>query len=272
MADFDKTLDASNPNDVVLTRLDANGQFDVSPLAVVVNGPGDANRLLVFTGIALVDIKFAEGDEIVRRGQVRVRLNFPLPGTITFISSASTASLSSIFNAADDVETTYAVDSVSTAPQPSDPNNPQSQKELVLTAQLAVQGGDSGISSMAYQANVLIHDDTPDVDHVLVRESGINAAFQPSAFVTIGKQWDIEVVLTGPNNGPGPIPYTVSSSDPVQVPIDILDSIQQVPSGFQQAAKTMIDPAGTTPGAAVTISVKGRNNTRTATITLFVVR
>lgn len=273
MADFDKTLDAGNPGDVVLTRLNADGAADLAPLEMVVNGPGEANRLFVFTGLALVDIKFSEDDDIVRRGEVRVRLRYPLPDSIRFISSATTAALSSIFNADDDdEETTFAVDGVATEPQPTDPGNPQSAKELVLTAKLAVQGGDSGISSMAYQANVLVHDARPDVDHVLVRESGSNADFTPGANVTVGHQWDIEVVLTGPNPGPDPFPYTVSSSDPLQVPINVLDSIQQVPASLQQAGKTMIDPVGNAAGAVVTITVTGRDNVRTARITLFVIR
>jgi hypothetical protein len=273
MADFDKTLDAGDPDEVVLTRLNADGAADVAPLEIVVNGPGDANRLLVFTGIALVDVKFSEDDDIVRRGEVRVRLRYPLPDNVRFISSATTAALSSIFNAdSDDEETTFAVDGVATEPQPTDPDNPQSAKELVLTAKLAVQGGDSGISSMAYQANVLVHDARPDVDQVLVRESGLNLGFQSAANVTVGHQWDIEVVLTGPNPGPDPFPYTVSSSDPLQVPVNILDSIQQVPPSFQQASKTMIDPVGNSPGVSATITVTGRTNVRTARITLFVTR
>src|SRR5258707_14338913 len=110
MADFDNILDAGNPDQVVLTQVRADGSIDVAPLEVSVSGPGDANRLLVFTGIALVDVKFAEDDEILRRGEVRVRLNYPLTNSVKFISSATAASLSSIFNA-DDEDVTFAVDS-----------------------------------------------------------------------------------------------------------------------------------------------------------------
>jgi hypothetical protein len=271
MADFDKTLDAADPNQVVPTRIEADGSADSSPLEIFLDGPGDANRLLVFTGIALVDVQFAEDDEILRRGRIRVRLNFPLSDAVKFISSATTASLSSIFSADDsDEATTFALDRVSTEPQPSDPNNPQSPLELVLTGDMAVQGANAGVSSIAYQANVLLQDSRPDIDHVLVRPAG-QGQFGPEAIVEVGHPWDIEVFLTGPNPGPGPFPYTVSTSDPNIAPIAVLDSIQQVPPAATAAGKTMIDSVGAVPGSAV-ITVKGRTNVRTAKIDVIVVR
>jgi hypothetical protein len=89
----------------------------------------------------------------------------------------------------------------------------------------------------------------------------------PKALVDMGAKWDIEVFLTGPNLGPQPFPYAVSTSDQANVPINILDSIQQVPAPAQQAGKTMIDSVSVVPTTA-TISVHGRRNVRTATITI----
>lgn len=214
-----------------------------------------------------MDVKFSEDDEILRRGEVRVRLRYPLHESVKFISSATTAALAGIFNA-DDEATTFGIEKVSTEPRPTDESNLQSPKELVLTAALAVQGGDTGISSMAYQANVLLQDSRPDVDRVGVKASGPGASvFTSSASVAPGKQWDIDVVLTGPNPGPAPFPYTVSTSNPVSVPIDVLDSIQQVPPSSQEAGKTMIAPVGKPPASA-TIIVRGRQNVRIATINI----
>jgi hypothetical protein len=265
MADFDKTLNSASPGEVVPTGRTADGSPTSAPLEIPVVGPDNANFLLVFTGIALVNVQFSEDDELIRRGEVRVRLNFPLPANVTFISSATTAALSSIFNGDDDEDTTFAVDEVRTQPEPVDPSNPAAGLELVLTAKLAIQGGDTGISSVSYQANVLVRNDQPDIDQVLVRPSA-RGGFSSSAGVETGSRWDIEVLLTGPNPGPGAFPYTVETSNAADVPIDVLDSIQQVPAGNLGAAKPMIAPVGLTPGRNATITVTGRRNKRTATI------
>jgi hypothetical protein len=50
----------------------------------------------------------------------------------------------------------------------------------------------------------------------------------------------------------------MSTSNPQIVPINILDSIQQIPAGAQQAGKTMIDPVGMLGNVVTTITVQGR--------------
>jgi hypothetical protein len=216
MSDFDITLDASDKNVVTPTGVAADGSPSSAPLEIGINGPGDANRLLIFTGIALPKADFAEDDEILRRGSVRVRLNYPLAASVKFISSSTTACLANIFNL-DDEDTTFAVESSSTEPQAIDAGNPQSGTELVLTANLAVQGGDTGISGMAYQANVLVQDLTPEFESILVRSQGVTTAFSDSIQVQPSEAWDYQISFTGPV-------FTVafvelSSSDPFSIPI-----------------------------------------------------
>src|SRR5262249_20995502 len=117
--DFEINLDASK--DVV----------NATHIEAFVEGPGDANRLLIFTGSANVNRQSDNDDDLVRRGTVRITLDFPLSAAVTFIDAATNASLGSIFNRDDD-DTTYAIDCVSTEAENTDPNNPQ-QRELVLT-------------------------------------------------------------------------------------------------------------------------------------------
>lgn len=215
MNDFDRILDASDPNVVAPTGVKADGSLTSAPLEVGINGPGDANRLLIFTGIALTKVDFAEDDEILRRGSVRVRLNYPLPESVKFISSSTTACLANIFNL-DDEDTTFAVESSSTEPQAIDPDNTQSGTELVLTANLAVQGGNTGISGMAYQANVLVQDLTPEFESILVGPRGIGS-FSPHTVVVAEEAWDYQITFTGPLFAGAFV--EVSSSDPFNVPI-----------------------------------------------------
>src|SRR5215471_6318662 len=114
------TLDASDGHQV------ANGTH----IEVSVDGPDNANRLLIFTGTAIVNVISDNDDDDIRRGAVRIKLDYPLPKAVRFVQSATTATLASIFNRDDD-DQLYAVDCVSTDPDDIDPNNPQLGKELV---------------------------------------------------------------------------------------------------------------------------------------------
>lgn len=116
-----------------------------------------AERLLVFTGTAVINIGFSEDDEIVRRGVVKLNLDFEVPSLLRFVNSATTAGLGTVSNSnGADEDTLWAVDCVSTEPE-TDPVDPAKQI-LVLTAGVAVQGGDTALLRMAYQANVLVLD------------------------------------------------------------------------------------------------------------------
>jgi hypothetical protein len=251
--DFQINLDASK-DAVNATHIEA-----------FVDGPGDANRLLIFTGSANVNRESDNDDDLVRRGTVRLKLNFPLSSAITFVDAATNASLGSIFNRDDD-DTTYAIDCVSPQPENTDPNNPQ-QSELVLTAAVAVQGGenDAGINRMAYQANVLLRDTEPELQSVLVRQAGVGN-FVPEVLLFSGDKWEYLFTLTGPVPVGQFFTVTLQSSDPQDAPIDILHVINEVPAGQISAGSGPVDPVvnrGNLP-LKVTITGTGKGVSKTA--------
>jgi len=139
---FTILLDASNPNDV------AEGK----ELEIIVNGPGDTNRLLIFTGTAIVSLRGPDETEgLVKNRDVKITLlnsaSSPkdFRGAATFVSLAAEASGQGDPNNAND-EWSFDISGVSTAPDPD--------LSLVLRATLAV-GIDSFLLRIAYQANVL---------------------------------------------------------------------------------------------------------------------
>jgi hypothetical protein len=274
MSDFDKTLDASDPNDVTRTSVKPDGTLTADPLEVAVNGPGDANRLLIFSGIAVAKIDFAEDDEILRQGPVHVKLNYRLPKSVKFISSSTTASLGSIFNTTGEAFT-FAVVDAATEPQLVDPVNPQSELELVLTSNLAVQGHATGVSSMAYQANVLVRDTNPDLESILVTTHGPGSAgFSPHTAVLGGQAWDFQINFTGPivNDFEAVV---VSSSNPSRIPMGsgpgladfvLVELSKPLQSASFAAAPTIPGPAAQ---ATITASFTRRDGTvvsKTATV------
>jgi hypothetical protein len=185
-------------------------------IEVVVAGPGDQNRLLIFTGTALVNATPSNDDD-VRRGVVKIRLDYPLPKTVQFIASATNASLASIANNDDD-DQIYAVDCVSTDPAYIDQTQPQLGKELVLTAALAVQGG-TEILRMAYQANVLLEVREPELDSLLVARASDDPPpqYETSATLDSGNQWLGRLTLTGP--ALNDLFVTLVSANPALVPV-----------------------------------------------------
>ncbi len=250
--DFEINLDASK--DVI----------NATHIEAFVDGPGNANRLLIFTGSANVNRKSDNDDDLVRRGAVRIKLNFPLSSAVTFIDAATNASLGSIFNRDDD-DTTYAVDCVSTQAENTDPKIPQ-QKELVLTAAIAIQGGenDAGISRMAYQANVLLQDTEPALESLLVRRAGLGG-FLPEADLLSGEKWEYLFTLTGPVPAGEVFPVTLQTGDPEAAPIDPLHVINQIPSGAVSAGSGPADPVRATDRVTeVTITATGKGVSKTA--------
>jgi hypothetical protein len=207
--DFVVNLSAAKPNDVQ----------DASHLEVVTGGAGGANRLHIFTGSALVGFN-AKDDELLRFGIVRVDLNFPISKTSQFVDAASNAALASIFKdeGGTGEQITYAVDCVSTLPEP--PNAPVQQ--LVLTAALAIQGagGKGGIKRMAYQANVQVRAEEVQLDSLLVSDTHSPPDFQPSARFVSGQPWLGRVILNAPAPGPG-VFVGLASGDPSFAPVQV---------------------------------------------------
>jgi hypothetical protein len=234
-----------------------------------INGPV-ANTLVIFTGIAILNRESDNDDNLVRRGTLRVKLNFPLSSSLQFVSAASNAGLASIFNRDDD-DTTYAIDCVSTQPENTDPQNPQ-QSELVLSAAVAIQGGqnDAGINRMAYQANVLLLDTEPDLESILVRAAGSGLPFTSLATIPDGDTWEYLLTLTGPAPG-GPndkFTITLQTSDHQHAPIDIGHLINEISGGQVSAGSGVISPVSD-PNLFpidVTITATGRMVSKTATL------
>jgi hypothetical protein len=222
-----KPCDLPDPNEFTITR-DAGNPKEVTNTSVggphielTVDGPDDANRLLIFTGIAILDLE-ARNDGGIHRGTCLIRLDYPLPKASTFIKSASNASLSAIRN--DDTDAwLFAVDCVSTQPMQVEGN----RTELVLTAVLGISSddGDTNLIRMAYQANVLLHVEEAELDSFLVATpqfSGIPPHpvppdFGPQAFVPSGTEWLQRIGLTGPV--PNSLFVHLSSSNPSLVPV-----------------------------------------------------
>jgi hypothetical protein len=265
--DFLIDLNTNEDTEVAFARTLDIGIVDGVQASPEQDNPGDvANRLFVFTGTTIFTLNGPSDD--FSRGIVRVRLNFPLTPSLKYVGSASCAALASI-HGGDEEDAVFASDGVEARVGPDGgiqlPPNGLPSNELYLLIDTAIFGEESVLSRISYQANVLVLDTAPDVDRVLVRETGLGD-FVQHALVSLGKQWDIEVVLTAPNPGPDPLEYFVSTSDPTNVPINTLDSRQQVPPPAQQAGRTMIDPVGPQLGVTATITVQGRRNVRTATI------
>jgi hypothetical protein len=148
-----------------------------------------ANRLLVFTGIAVNSI-FVGHDDNVARGVVRVRLQFPVPKSMIFKASATLAALAGLHGEGDE-DLTFSADSAVTVTDPTDggtlpqPSQPLPNNELYAIIDVAYQGDGSRLTRVSYQANVLVQDLEPDIDSILVRPAG-NGAFAPSASITVG--------------------------------------------------------------------------------------
>jgi hypothetical protein len=142
-AGFIRTLDAADPAQVANAR----------HLEIAIAGPDGANRLHIFTGVALIDFRPTDDDQ-QRGGVARVILNVPaLPLSARVIDAATNAELAAIFSFDEDVSTTFAVDCVSTAAE--DVVNPvthQHEQLLILTAALIITGagGNTGINRMSH--------------------------------------------------------------------------------------------------------------------------
>jgi hypothetical protein len=124
---------------------------------------------------------------------------------------------------------------------------------------------------IAYQANVLVEDTTPDLDSILVRPAGSSAAFDTTTQVEIGSAWEYQLTLTGPVVGP-PISVTLDS-DGANVPIGPPGSPGQERREFQPGQESGSWATPPTPNDAheniYTITAFGQRVTKTATVRLY---
>ena len=211
--DFLSDLDAENANDVAFGRKLDIGVKDGIQSFPPPSTSDVANRLLIFTGTPMFELRGQESQ--FTRGIFRVRLQFKISGTVRFVGSATVAALSSI-HGGDEEDAVFAVDGAEVRVGPDGgvglPDNGLPADELYLFLDAAIYGEESVLGRLSYQANVLVLDTEPDIERVGVRESGTSDPFINNIGLLNGRKWDIEVVLTGENLGPDPFPYTVSTS------------------------------------------------------------
>lgn len=113
-------------------------------MEVGVNGPGDTNRLFIYTGIAVFDFKGTGG------GWLRDTLTFQIGRTFTstqFKKAMATASLASISNKNHAVNAGWAVDKVEA--------KRAMNGKIELTMNLAIRDVDGYLHRVAYEVNVL---------------------------------------------------------------------------------------------------------------------
>jgi hypothetical protein len=121
-----------------------DGIESAQEMEVVVNGPGDANRLFIYTGIAVFTFKGTGSN------WRKDTLTFQVGRTFTttqFKKAVATAALASISNADHAVNAGWAVDKV-TARRAS-----SGKVELVMD--LAIRDVDGYIHRVGYEVNVL---------------------------------------------------------------------------------------------------------------------
>jgi len=192
----------------------------------------DANKMVVFTGDAIVNFEPTD-DNILTRGTLTILFDYDLLDRSNLIAGTASASLASVFNNDTSVASfTYAIDCVDVrgafiekfvhgqiiaTPVPS------------ITAAIAVQGagGHTGLSRVSYQANVQVKLQL----QLLVAEDDpfTPPDFQSEATLTEGNPWLFKVTLpeVADNNTP---PVAVSTDRQFVPPPPVVSSIT-VPRG-----------------------------------------
>jgi hypothetical protein len=150
---------------------------------------------------------------------------------------------------------------------------PTDRPELYLIIHTAIGNEDATINRIAYQANVLIKDETPDLDSLLVRALPIDS-FAPRTLVFPGHDWEFQITLTGPVIDPGGLTVQVQS-DINEVPIATAfvpggGHLPETQAGFiLQAGQTSAifrAPATGSVFAKATITATGTHAVRTAEV------
>ena len=105
------------------------------------------------------------------------------------------------------------------------PANGLPDDELYVIVDAAVFGDDAHLTRIAYQANVLVLDQEPDFDSLLVAVAGVDVF--SNAITLFGAQgWDYRLTLTGPapGNAGDVVSFNLASSDSnvIDIGLDLL--------------------------------------------------
>lgn len=271
--DFLLDLDVDQPTEVAFPEgLDVGIVSGVQAFPAPVGTVTAGNRLLIFTGTTIFDQPGHHGD--LQRGIVRVRLRHTLTKAVTFLSQATVAALASI-HSTDEEDSVFAADGAETVTDPTVGGllaaNNLPADELYVIIDAAVLGDETHLQRIAYQANVLVLDTTPDFDSFLVANAG-TASF--SDFITLlhNEGWDFRLTLTGP--APGNVgdfvSFTLSSDNSSAIDIG-LDSLVQIPAGATSGTFRARSVGGVPGTANITATALfGRKISKTASIRVFV--
>jgi hypothetical protein len=256
--------DVANDSDVAIPRTLDVGILDghqVFPPGQ--NETPSANRLVIFTGTALLN-KSGDSDDI-SRGALRVRLRFPLSKTVNFVGSASVAALATGSGNEDNI--LLGADQAVTVPDPTDggslPANGLPANELYMIVDVAIASQAAIIQRIAYQANVLIYDTTPDLDSLLVRAYPTEQ-FADYTMVQPGHDWEFQITLTGPALDPGGFTVPMSSDSQSEVPVQ--SSVTLTPGQSSAVFRAPATAANADISVAAVITAVGTRTTKTATV------
>jgi hypothetical protein len=123
------------------------------PVVTELSAPNGANRLFIFSGTAMVDIRPPEDDR-TWAGVVDVVLNLPLSTFVQVVDGACHAAFAGYANIAADTNTTFSIDCVDWLVQ----GIPGAVARPTVRAAVAIQGAaqNTRIVSIAYQANLQV--------------------------------------------------------------------------------------------------------------------
>ncbi len=230
--------------------------------------PGQANRLLVFTGTVAAELRGSDSGS--RAGVLRVRLRNPLPKSVVFVGSATMAALSSFHT--DDDKVLFGVDAARTVLGP-DPDGALGDgglpdDDLYVLVNLSIGSNDAHLDRFSYHADVLVHDLNPDLESILVRSVGASS-FMPSTTMVAGSAWEYQITMTGGVLQPFDL-IVVESSDPADVSLGVPLQMVEIPmnatSGSAGAPPTSPNRGVTATITASFTRLDGVVTTKTATV------
>ena len=265
--------------DINLTRSDIE---IYQQLEVGISGPGTANRLLIFTGSAKLQLEVKNDDSKLRHGKLFIDLDYPLSNNITLIESATVATLSSIMTSDNDEIITWAIDnSVIIGSHQIDPADPTSLTKvgLFIQADVGIQGGATAINRISYQANVVIQYEEAELKSILIEQlkhSNPEAftsgpltnipyfAYEKEGRVTSGNMWRFKLTLTGPATSD--IIIVVSSANNAIAP---LFTIVVIPAGHKEIL-VQAPPVHNHTGGSIAIFITATHKAISSVATLIV--
>jgi hypothetical protein len=179
---------------------------------------------------------------------------------VKFVASASVAALAT--GSGNDANILLGADAAVTVTDPTDgglPANGLPANELYLIVDVAIASQDATIQRIAYQANVLLEDTTPDLDSLLVR-SYPTQPFVDDTLVQPGDSWEFQITLTGP--APGGFTVHLSSDSENDVPVQRSVTLTQ----GQTSAVFRAPATSANAHVAAIISAVGTRATKTAIV------